>query len=96
MSDGIVNGYPHWLKTDGSQAIWFDKDVSNWKVYGVSRLGDNFGGIAGPMGKDSYPNKIKQGWKYSDNGFHDAGPFGVIFKVIGTKRTALFVNHKTT
>ena len=83
LSDGLVYGYPHWLKTDGSQAIWFDKVASSWFIGLKSSLGTNNGGIAGPVGKDSYPNEIKQGWQYSDNGFKDAGSNDVIFKAIG-------------
>ena len=79
LSDGFVNGYPYWLKSNGSQAIWFDKVVSNWKVGTKSVLGTNTGGIGGPYGNDSYPNEIKQGWRYSDNGFKDSGPNDVIF-----------------
>ena len=85
LGDGLVNGYPHWLMTDGSQAIWFDKVVSNWKVGDKEDLGTKYGYIAGLKGKDSYPNEIKQGWIYYDNGaWHDAGPNDVIFKAIGT------------
>ena len=83
LSDGLVNGYPHWLKTDGSQAIWFDKINSNWKVGDKEYLGTKTGGISGPNGKDSYPNEIKQGWRYGHNAaFHDAGSNDVIFKTI--------------
>ena len=83
LSDGFVNGYPYWLKSNGSQAIWFDKVVSNWKVFDKEYLGDNHGGISGHGGKDSYPNEIKQGWRYGHNAaFHDAGPNDVIFKAI--------------
>ena len=85
LQNGLVNGYPHWLQTgDGSQAIWFDKVASTWLVFDKSRLGDNYGGIAGPLGKDSYPNEIIQGWRYAENGeFVDAGPNDVLFKAIG-------------
>ena len=85
LADGLVNDYPYWLKTgDGRQAIWFDKVASNWKVSDKKYLGSNTGAIAGPKGKDSYPNEVKQGWEYSDNGvFVDAGPNDVIFKAIG-------------
>ena len=84
LSDGLVNGYPHWLKTDGSQAIWFDKVSSSWLVSTKNNLGTNTGAISGPDGKDSYPNKIKQGWRYSAPGWQDAGPNDVIFRAIGT------------
>ena len=68
-----------------SQAIWFNKVTSSWFVFPKEFLGTNTGGIAGPNGKDSYPNEIKQGWKYAENGvFVDAGPNDVIFKAIGT------------
>ena len=83
LSDGLVNGYPHWLKTDGSQAIWFDKIGSSWLVGSKKNLGTKRGGIGGPQGKDSYPNEIKQGWRYANNGFQDSGPNDVIFKSIG-------------
>ena len=83
LSDGLVNGYPHWLKNDRSQAIWFDKVSSVWLVNTKNNLGTNKGGILGPDGKDSYPNEIEQGWRYWDNvAFHDAGPNDVIFKAI--------------
>ena len=82
LSDALVNGYPHWLKIDGSQAIWFDKVNSNWKVYVKEYLGTNSGAIAGPAGKDAYPNEIKQGWRFAP-GWQDAGPNDVIFKAIG-------------
>ena len=74
LNDGLVNGYPH----------WFEKVGSSWVVYDKLRLGDNIGGIAGPQGKDSNPNEIKEGWKYYNNGWHDAGPNDVIFKAICT------------
>ena len=88
LSDSLVNGYPHWLKTDGSQAIWFSKVASSWSVHKKENLGMDIGGIAGPAGKDSYPNEIKQGWKYWDNSFQDACPNDVIFKAIGTFQAA--------
>ena len=82
LGEGQVNGYPHWLKTDGSQAIWFDKISSLW-IVGPDNT-KRGGGINGPCGKDSYPNEIKQGWRYAENGvFVDAGPHDVIFKAIG-------------
>ena len=87
LSDSLVNGYPYWLKTgDGSQAIWLNKVTSSWLVGPKSNLGTKKGGIGGPNGKDSYPNEIKQGWRYGDRtagGFVDAGPNDVIFKAIG-------------
>ena len=86
IADGVINGFPYWLKTDGNQAIWFDKVGSNWKVYDKSRLGENFGGITGASGKDSYPDEIKQGWRYAipNNDWEDVGPNDIIFKAIGT------------
>ena len=83
LRDSLVNGYPHWLKTDGSQAIWFDKVASNWKVSQKENLGTITGGIAGPKGNDSNPNEIKQGWRYWNNGFQDSGPNDVILKAKG-------------
>ena len=84
LEDSLVNGYPHWLKTDRSQAIWFDKANSNWKVYDKEYLGTNTGVISGPRGKDSYPNEIKQGWRYADRtNWQDAGSNDVIFKAVG-------------
>ena len=87
LGDSLVNGYPHWLKLDGSQAIWFDKIASSWLIGPKSSLGINNGGLSGPYGKDSYPNEIKQGWRYGDlvqgtPTFLDAGPNDVIFKAI--------------
>ena len=85
LSDSLVNGFSHWLKTDGSQAIWFDKVSSSWLVGSKNDLGTKYGGISGPDGNDSYPNEIKQRWRYVENGvFVDAGPNDVIFKAIGT------------
>ena len=82
LGDGLVNGYPHWLKTDGSDAIWFGKVNSSWLVGPKEKLGTDIGGIQGPKGKDSYPNEIKQGWTFTP-GWQDAGPNDVIFKAIG-------------
>ena len=31
----------------------------------------------------SFPYEIKQGWSYSDDGWHDAGPNDVILKATG-------------
>ena len=85
LADGLVNGYPHWLKTDGSQAIWFEKVSSSWAVAPKSLLGKNFAGISGPDGKDDYPQEIESGWQYGKDDTHlDAGPNDVIFKAIGT------------
>ena len=85
LNDSLVNGYPHWLKTDGSQAaIWFDKVSSSWLVGSKNDLGTKYGGISGPDGNDSYPDEIKQGWRYAENdAWHNAGPNDVIFKSIG-------------
>ena len=87
LSVGLVNGYPHWLKTDGSQAIWFDKVASSWLVSKKENLGTSTGGIDGPNGKDSYPNEIKQGWRYvitSGDPWADATLSEIVFKAIGT------------
>ena len=83
LADGLVNGYPHWLMTDGSQAIGFNKASSSWLVYKKEDLGTKTGYISGPRGKDSYPNEIKQGWRYATPAWQDAGPNDVIFKAIG-------------
>ena len=61
---------------------------TNWKVGYKENLGTNCGGISGPAGKDSYPNEIKQGWQYWNNGFQVAGPNDVIFKAIGIFQAA--------
>ena len=102
LSDSLVNGYPHWLKTgDGSQAIWFNKVTSSWFVGPKKDLGTNTGGISGPNGKDSYPNEIKQGWRYGDlvqgtPTFLDLGPNDVIFKAIGTFFKPFLYNINST
>ena len=85
LGDGLVNGYPHWLNTDGSHAMWFGKNGSAWLVGTKDCLGIRMGAISGPYGKDSYPNEIKQGWMYwdYDGTWHDAGPNDVIIKAIG-------------
>ena len=82
LADGLVNGYPHWLKNDRSQAIWFNKDGSSWLVSTKNNLGTKYGGIRGPQGKDCFPNEIKQGWTFTP-GWQDAGSNDVIFKSIG-------------
>ena len=84
-NNGLVNGYPHWISTDGSHAIWFGTVGSAWLVGLKESLGTSTGGISGPAGKDSYPNEIKQGWMYWNNGtWHNASLNDVIFKAIGT------------
>ena len=82
LKDGLINGYPYWLKTDGRYGISFEKDGSKWFVGPKSHLGKNAGFLKGPDGKDSYPNDVKQGWLYPDNGWHDTGLDDVIFKAI--------------
>ena len=84
MSDGLVNGYPYWLKTNGSQAIWFSKGSSAWEVGSKSYLGKDKGLILGPGGNVYYPNEIKQRWRHYANVWQDAGPNDVTFKAIGT------------
>ena len=87
LGNSLVNGYPHWLKADESQAIWFSKAASSWSVDRKENLATNVGGIHGPKGKDSYPNEIKQGWRYvtdPDDPWADATPSEIIFKAIGT------------
>ena len=93
LANGLVNGYPHWLKNDRSQAIWFNKVGSDWLVGPKEKLGTKYGGISGPYGKDSYPNEIKHGWRYSvpNDAWNDASPNDVIFKALGTFfNTSLF------
>ena len=87
MANGLVNGYPYWLKLDESKAIWFNKVTSSWFFGAKKNLGTNFGAIAGPAGKDAYPNEIKQGWTFT-SGWQDAGPNDVIFKAVGTFQAA--------
>ena len=85
LANGLVNGYPHWLKLDESQAIWFNKVSSSWAVAPKSLLGKNNAGIKGPNGKDDYLQEIESGWQYGKDDTHlDAGPNDVIFKAIGT------------
>ena len=93
LADGLVNGYPHWLKTDGSQVIWLDKVSSAWFVASKKNLGTNIGGISGPDGKDSYPNEIKQGWKYWDGElFNDAPGSDIIFNALGMYSFQIFAS----
>ena len=73
LGDGLVNGYPHWLKTDGSKAIWFGIFYTAWLVGDKEFLGYGHAEIWGPAGNVSYPNEIKQRWHPND----------VIFKAIG-------------
>ena len=86
LNDNLINGNPHWMKTDGSQAIWFSKKYSTWSVGLKSYLGEDDGWIFGPedgQGKDSYPNEIKQGWQYwYDDDWYNAGSNDVVFKAI--------------
>ena len=83
LGSGLINQYPHWLKTDGSRAIWLNKVSNSWFVGLKANLGKNHGGIAGPPGTDSFPNEIEQGWRFWQNGgFKVAYRSFVIFKVI--------------
>ena len=96
MANGLVNGYPHWLKLDGSQAIWFDKVGSSWLVSTKDNLGTNTGGITGPDGKDSYPNEIKQGWRFTiavEEPWADATPSEIIYKAIGMYNLQTFTSQ---
>ena len=99
LGNSLVNGYPHWLKADESQAIWFSKAASSWSVDRKENLGTDVGGIQGPKGKDSYPNEIKQRWRYADpdlEPWQDAGPDDVIFKAIGTFFKPLLLKIKSS
>ena len=38
LGPSLLNRQPYWLKKDGEQAIWYDKDWDNWKMAGQSHL----------------------------------------------------------
>ena len=84
LADGVVNGYPYWVREDEKYALWFTKSTASWIVGAKDKLGTNTGYIVGPYGRDNYPNDIKQGWTYSHGGkFKEAPSSDIIFKVKG-------------
>ena len=84
LADGVVNGYPYWVREDEKYALWLNKKTASWIVGAKDKLGTNTGYIVGPYGRDNYPNDIKQGWTYSHGGkFKEAPSSDIIVKVIG-------------
>ena len=84
LADGVVNGYPYWVREDEKYALWFNKASASWLVGKNEKLGGKNGNIDGPNGRDNYPNDIKQGWTYSHGGkFKEAPSSDIIFKVKG-------------
>ena len=75
----MINGYPYWLHENQRHSLWFNKIATNWTIGSKDNLGIAKVGIAGPKGKDSYPQELTQGWRYSNNGLADAGPNNVNF-----------------
>ena len=84
LADGVVNGYPYWVREDEKYALWLNKKTASWIVGAKDNLGTSTGYIVGPNGRDNYPNDIKQGWTYSDGEkFNEAPTSDIIFNVIG-------------
>ena len=84
LADGVVNGYPYWVREDEKYALWLNKKTASWIVGAKDNLGTSTGYIVGPNGRDNYPNDIKQGWTYSDGEkFKEAPSSDIIFKVKG-------------
>ena len=84
LQEDMTNDKPYWIHQCGGKAIWWDRDIDNWKVGDIEYLGSSIGGIKGPSNNDSPPNQITNGWKYANNGFYDTN--GVHFEDITFKQ----------
>lgn len=67
LNPGNVNGFPHWLQENGTNAIWFSHTYSDWRIGPKTNLGTTIAGISGLDRSFSYPTKIDK-WYYYGNG----------------------------
>ena len=82
LGKGQVNGYPYWLSTDESKAIYVLG--TSWLVSEKEYLGKDRAYIKGLIGEDAYPNDIKKGWKYWNGKVHqNASESDIIFNALG-------------
>ena len=59
-----VNGKEHWVQQGGSNALWYDKTLQNWKIGKKDNLGSSTGGI---KSDDSITPLETTIWKYTKN-----------------------------
>ena len=64
-----VNGKNHWLQGGGTDAIWYDKGFTNWKLGDLSSLGSSTAKILTTQGTaiNSLPHEVTP-WTFLVNG----------------------------
>ena len=67
QSGPVCNGAKSWIQIEGENAIWLNKNDSNWVVGLNSNLGTSKYLIAGPKENLTLPHEIKDCWKYKDS-----------------------------
>ena len=80
LSEKLVNHHPYWQQQNGSNALWFVKEVYTWAVGPISKLGQFYESIIGPLGIDRSPTRIMNGWRYLDS--HGQWKFAIASEIM--------------
>ena len=66
LSSTLFNGKPYWLKKDGNEAIWYDKNNSNyWRLGHKASMGGRSARLISSQTEEGLPHKIT--WRFNGN-----------------------------
>ena len=81
LQTDLINNTHHWISKDGSKAIWWQKNLTEWIIGEATDIGTSQGGLIGPQGDDEMLHQIKVGWKFADSsGIKEAAPNEVVIQ----------------
>ena len=96
MANGFSSGMPYWVKSDGTNALWFLNVKGYWMIGPKSKLGENEGYLHS-TNSPLCPESVGSHWKYRDNGeWLDAQGNAKMFKYEGMtyQGNKQFINGK--
>ena len=64
---GDINGRKYWLKSDGTQAIWYVPEFKDWVIGGNTTIGTRVRGITSHS--STCPHDTQNIWKYYDQNY---------------------------
>ena len=84
---GKINEKYYWVQTDDSQAIWYWKETSSWKVGRMENLGTAKCGMNTNISiVTEYPYDYRNLWRYAKEGTKFDAPSGDVRLSYGGKQ----------